>query len=73
MTQPKPTTVWITKRIFVTKGPDYTVIIGSYGCGGPSCGVSTEGKAKGAAPAGLSFRLARPTLFKAKPNRSRTP
>ena len=52
VTQPKPTTVWITKRIFVTKGPDYTVIIGSYGCGGPSCGVSTTGKSKGAAPAG---------------------
>ena len=66
VTQPKPTTVWITKRIFVTKGPDYTVIIGSYGCGGPSCGVSTEGKAKGAAPAGRTFRLERPTPFKAK-------
>jgi hypothetical protein len=65
VTQPKPTTVWITKRIFVTKGPDYTVIIGSYGCGGPSCGVSTEGKTKGAAPAGLSFSLDR-TQLKAK-------
>ena len=54
VTLPKPTTVWITKRIFVTKGPDLTVIIGSYGCGGPSCGVSTEGKAKYAgSPAGL--------------------
>ena len=56
---PKPKTIWITKRIFVTKGPDYTVIIGSYGCGGPSCGVGTEGKYKGAVPAGLSFALAR--------------
>jgi Tol biopolymer transport system component len=62
VTQPKPTTVWITKRIFVTKGPDYTVIIGSYGCGGPTCGVSTEGKAKGAQPAGLSFSLERTQL-----------
>ncbi len=54
VTLPKPTTVWITKRIFVTKGPDLTVIIGSCGCGGPSCGVSTEGKAKYAgSPAGL--------------------
>jgi Tol biopolymer transport system component len=54
VTLPKPTTVWITKRIFVTKGPDLTVIIGSYGCGGPSCGISTEGKAKYAGPpAGL--------------------
>ncbi len=53
VTLPKPTTVWITNRIFVTKGPDLTVIIGSYGCGGPSCGVSTEGKAKYGAPAGL--------------------
>jgi Tol biopolymer transport system component len=43
VTMPKPKTVWITKRIFVTKGPDLTVIIGSYGCGGLSCGVSTEG------------------------------
>jgi Tol biopolymer transport system component len=63
----KPKTVWITKRIFVTKGPDYTVIIGSYGCGGPSCAVSTEGKAKGAAPAGLNFSLERtPLRAKAK-------
>lgn len=55
VTQPKPTTVWITKRIFVTKGPDLTVIIGSYGCGGLSCGISTEGKAKYAGPpAGLT-------------------
>jgi hypothetical protein len=55
VTLPKPTTVWITKRIFVARGPDLTVIIGSYGCGGPSCGVSTEGKAKYAGPpAGLT-------------------
>jgi Tol biopolymer transport system component len=53
----KPKTVWITNRIFVTKGPDLTVIIGSYGCGGLSCAVSTEGKAKGAKAAGLSFAL----------------
>jgi len=66
VTQPKPTTVWFTKRIFVTKGPDYTVIIGAYGCGGPSCGVSTVGKMKGAAPAGLSLPLRQPTPFKAK-------
>jgi Tol biopolymer transport system component len=67
VTQPKPTTVWITKRIFVTKGPDLTVIIGSYGCGGPSCGVSTEGKAKSAQPAGLAFSLDQTrTLLKAK-------
>ena len=65
VTQPKPTTVWITKRIFVTKGPDLTLIIGSYGCGGPSCGVSTVGKAKGAAPAGLTSSLVR-TQLKAK-------
>ncbi len=65
VTQAKPTTVWFTKRIFVTKGPDLTVIIGSYGCGGPSCGVSTEGKTKGAAAAGLPFSL-EPTLSKAK-------
>ncbi len=55
-----PTTVWITKRIFVTKGPDLTVIIGSYGCGGPSCAVSTEGKAKYAGPpAGLTASVRR--------------
>jgi Tol biopolymer transport system component len=57
VTMPKPKTVWITKRIFVTKGPDLTVIIGSYGCGGPTCGVATEGKAKSASPAGLNFSL----------------
>jgi Tol biopolymer transport system component len=69
VTQPKPTTVWITKRIFVTKGPDLTVIIGSYGCGGPTCGVSTEGKAKYAQPAGLPFSLGRArTQLKAKPH-----
>jgi hypothetical protein len=66
VTQPKPTTVWITKRIFVTKGPDYTVIIGSYGCGGPSCGISTEGKAKSAAPAGVFDLESTRTLLKAK-------
>lgn len=27
-----------------------TIIVGSYGCGGPSCSVSTEGKMKSAAP-----------------------
>ena len=60
VTLPKPTTVWFTKRIFVTKGPDLTVIIGSYGCDGPSCGVSTEGKAKYAGPpAGLLASSAR--------------
>jgi Tol biopolymer transport system component len=67
VTLPKPTTVWITKRIFVTKGPDLTVIIGSYGCGGPSCGVSTEGKAKYAGPpAGLtaSVRTKTPPKYK---------
>jgi Tol biopolymer transport system component len=61
----KPKTVWITKRIFVTKGPDYTLIIGSYGCGGPTCAVSTEGKAKAAAPAGLTFS-SEPARSKAK-------
>jgi Tol biopolymer transport system component len=55
VTQPKPTTVWITKRIFVSKGPDYTVIIGSYGCGGPRCSVATEGNARAAQPAGFSL------------------
>ena len=49
----------------MTKGPDLTVIIGSYGCGGLSCGVSTEGKAKYAAPAGLASLLER-TQLKAK-------
>jgi Tol biopolymer transport system component len=58
-TNPTPKTVWITKRIFWTKGPDLTVIIGSYGCGGPSCGVATEGKAKAAQAAGLTFSLDR--------------
>jgi TolB protein len=58
-TNPTPKTVWITKRIFWTKGPDLTVIIGSYGCGGPSCGVATEGKAKAAQVAGLTFSLDR--------------
>lgn len=67
VTLPKPTTVWITKRIFVTKGPDLTVIIGSYGCGGPSCGVSTEGKAKYAGPpAGLLASARTRTQLKSK-------
>jgi Tol biopolymer transport system component len=58
----KPKTVWITKRIFVTKGPDYTVIIGSYGCGGPRCSVATEGNARAAQPAGLSLTRGRVEL-----------
>jgi Tol biopolymer transport system component len=68
VTQAKPTTVWITKRIFVTKGPDLTVIVGSYGCDAPTCGVATEGKAKSAQPAGLTFSLERTrTKPKSKP------
>jgi Tol biopolymer transport system component len=67
VTLAKPTTVWITKRIFVTKGPDLTVIIGSYGCGGPSCAVATEGKAKYAGPpAGLTASVRRKTPPKHK-------
>ncbi len=67
VTLPKPTTVWFTNRIFVTKGPDLTVIIGSYGCGGPSCAVSTEGKAKYAGPpAGLLASARKKTHLKSK-------
>ncbi len=69
VTMPKPKTVWITKRIFVTKGPDYTVIIASYGCGGPRCSVATSGTARGASPAGLTSSLDRgkARATKAKP------
>jgi hypothetical protein len=43
------------------------VIIGSYGCGGPSCGVSTEGKAKYAGPpAGLTASVRTKTRPKSK-------
>ena len=50
----KPKVVWITKRIPWT--PGRPIYVASYGCGGPSCSVSTEGKMKGAVVAGLPFR-----------------
>lgn len=56
----KPKTVWITKRIPFTPGPDQSsIFIGSYGCGGPSCGVVTQGTAKYVGPPSI---LLRPTL-----------
>jgi Tol biopolymer transport system component len=50
----KPKVVWITKRIPWTPGQPIFVAI--YGCGGPSCSVTTEGKMKGSVTAGLPFR-----------------
>jgi len=50
----KPKVVWITKRIPWTPGRPIFVAI--YGCGGPSCSVTTEGKMKGSVTAGLNFR-----------------
>lgn len=52
----KPKVVWITKRIFVGGGPP--PYVASYFCNAPHCSVSTEGEAKGAVVAGLSFRAA---------------
>ncbi len=53
----KPKTIWITKRIFWTKGPDLTVIVLSVGCSAPACNVGGQGTAKGAAAAGIRPRL----------------
>lgn len=50
----KPKVVWITKRIPWTPGRPMFVAV--YGCGAPSCGVTTEGKMKGSVAAGLRFR-----------------
>ena len=52
----KPKTVWITKRIFWTEGPDLTVIVLSVGCSAPACNVGGQGTAKGAAAAGIRPR-----------------
>ncbi len=67
----KPKVVWITKRIFWS--PGRPIFVASYYCGGPSCAVSTEGKTKSAAVAGVRYRpaatstLAKPKHGKKKP------
>ena len=50
----KPKVVWITKRIPWT--PGRPIFVASYFCDAPSCSVTTEGKMKGSAVAGLNFR-----------------
>ena len=52
----KPKTVWITKRIPWTPGPDLTVIVLSVGCGGPVCNAGGQGTSKGAVAAGIRPR-----------------
>lgn len=52
----KPKTVWITKRIPWTPGPDLTVIVLSVGCGGPVCNAGGQGTSKGAIAAGIRPR-----------------
>jgi TolB protein len=53
----KPKTIWITKRIPWTKGPDLTIIVLSVGCSAPACNVGGQGTAKGAVAAGIRPRL----------------
>ncbi len=52
----KPKTVWITKRIPWTPGPDLTIIVLSVGCGGPVCNAGGQGTSKGAIAAGIRPR-----------------
>ena len=71
-TLPKPKTVWITKRIPWTPGPDLTLIVLSVGCGGPVCNAGGQGTSRGAIAAGIHPR---PELVAAdataKPKKSR--
>ncbi|MBA3864786.1 MAG: PD40 domain-containing protein [Solirubrobacterales bacterium] len=65
----KPTIVWITKRIPWT--PGRPIFMASYGCGGLTCAVVTQGTARYAAPilpraAGFAL-LAKPKHGKNKP------
>ena len=52
----KPKTVWITKRIPWTPGPDLTVIVLSVGCGGPVCNAGGQGTSRGSVAAGIRPR-----------------
>jgi Tol biopolymer transport system component len=52
----KPKTIWITKRIPWTPGPDLTIIVLSVGCSAPVCNVGGQGTAKGAVAAGIRPR-----------------
>lgn len=52
----KPKTIWITKRIPWTPGPDLTMIILSVGCGGPVCNAGGQGTSKGSVAAGIRPR-----------------
>ena len=65
----KPKIVWFTKRIPWTPGTP--IFVGIYGCGGPSCGVSTEGKSKGGVVAGLTVRPWARAAAKPKGKKSR--
>jgi hypothetical protein len=66
----KPKTVWITKRIPWTPGPDLTLIVLSVGCGGPVCNAGGQGTSRGSVAAGIRPRpgLAA-TSAKAKPKK----
>lgn len=68
----KPKTIWFTKRIPWTPGPDLTLIVLSVGCGGPVCNAGGQGTSKGSVAAGIRPRpgLAA-TSAKAKPKKSR--
>jgi Tol biopolymer transport system component len=52
----KPKTVWITKRIPWTPGPDLTLIVLSVGCGGPVCNAGGQGTSRGSVAAGIRPR-----------------
>lgn len=52
----KPKTIWITKRIPWTPGPDLTLIVLSVGCGGPVCNAGGQGTSRGSVAAGIRPR-----------------
>jgi TolB protein len=51
----KPKVVWITKRIPWTPGQP-SIIVASYFCDAPVCGVRTEGTAKAVGPPSIRFK-----------------
>ncbi len=63
----KPKIVWITKRIHWTPGLDPNLKIGSYGCGGLTCAVVTEGQARSVSGPPIVFRPAAVSTARAKP------
>ncbi|MGH2939174.1 MAG: TolB family protein, partial [Solirubrobacterales bacterium] len=66
----KPKLVWFTNRIPWSEAPYVQPL--SVFCGAPACGVSGEGKMKGAVPAGLTFRRALTATASARPKKPKS-